>query len=94
MTPSVTTVHALSDPLKWRYVDGRPLYRVDAVREPSNEADIRAKLALLHHALTLIFSFVLHLAVMIFIRWPHARHRVCRASRKSANRMTYSLTNN
>jgi hypothetical protein len=23
----------LNHPLKWRYVDGRPLYRVDAVRE-------------------------------------------------------------
>lgn len=37
-------------PLKWRYVDGRPLYRVDAVRDYLAGCDKRAKRLQPHNA--------------------------------------------
>jgi hypothetical protein len=39
-----------SHPLKWRYVDGRPLYRVDAVREYLAGCDKAAKPSQSHSA--------------------------------------------
>ena len=40
----------LNHPLKWRYVDGRPLYRVDAVREYLAGCDKTAKRPQPHNA--------------------------------------------
>ncbi|WP_439408521.1 hypothetical protein ACNJX9_09245 [Bradyrhizobium sp. DASA03076] len=37
-------------PLKWRYVDGRPLYRVDAVRDYLAKCDKTARTAQTHNA--------------------------------------------
>jgi hypothetical protein len=39
-----------SHPLKWRYVDGRPLYRVDAVRDYVAGRDKTTKLPQPHNA--------------------------------------------
>ncbi|BAC52481.1 blr7216 [Bradyrhizobium diazoefficiens USDA 110] len=39
-----------SHPLKWRYVDGRPLYRVDAVRDYLAKCDKTTKMPQPHNA--------------------------------------------